>query len=77
MSFITTLGLGPQVAAAVDINPYKQGKFLPGTGHPVVSPESLVERPPEIVVVMNAVYSREVTLTLKALGLEPEILSLQ
>src|SRR5262249_44194411 len=28
VSFITTLGLGPEIAAAVDINPYKQGKFL-------------------------------------------------
>jgi SAM-dependent methyltransferase len=77
VSFITTLGLGQEVAAAVDINPYKQGKFLPGTGHPVVSPQSLVKRPPDMVVVMNAIYSREVALTLNSFGLEPEILSLQ
>jgi SAM-dependent methyltransferase len=77
VSFITTLGLGPEIAAAVDINPYKQGKFLPGTGHPVISPQFLVERPPQMVIVMNAIYHREVALTLKSLGLEPEVLSLQ
>jgi SAM-dependent methyltransferase len=77
VSFLTTLGLGREVQAAVDINPYKQGKFTPGTGHPVIAPEALVDQPPDLVVVMNPIYVPEVTHTLDSLGLKPEIVALQ
>ena len=33
VSFLTTNGLGAEVAQVIDINPFKQGKYLPGTGH--------------------------------------------
>ena len=32
VSFLTTLGLGEEVSAVVDINPYKQGKYMAGRG---------------------------------------------
>ena len=35
MAFLTTLGIEREVDCVVDINPYKQGKYLPGTGHEV------------------------------------------
>ena len=76
VSFLTTLGLTEEVALAVDINPYKQGKFMPGTGHPVVAPEALREQPPDLVIVMNPIYVGEITSSLRALGLEPEITAL-
>ena len=36
VSFMTTLGLGEQVAGVTDINPYRQGHYMPTTGpsHP-------------------------------------------
>ena len=76
VSFLTTLGLGPEVQAAVDINPYKQGKFTPGTAHPVIAPEALPELCPGTVIVMNPIYVSEVRNTLDSLGLAPELLSL-
>jgi 2-polyprenyl-3-methyl-5-hydroxy-6-metoxy-1,4-benzoquinol methylase len=75
VSFLTTLGLGEEVQAAVDINPYKQGKYTPGTGHPVISPQALLDRPPDFVIVMNSIYVAEVTRTLNSLGLKPEIVA--
>jgi SAM-dependent methyltransferase len=75
VSFLTTLGLGEEVDAAVDINPYKQGKYTPGTGHPVVSPQALLQQPPDLVIVMNAIYGNEVTQALNSLGLKPEIVA--
>lgn len=75
VSFLTTLGLGEEVVAAVDVNPYKQGKFTPGTGHPVIAPEKLVEAPPQLVVVMNPIYVNEVRLSLHSLGLAPEVVA--
>jgi hypothetical protein len=41
VSFLTTLDLNDQIDYVVDVNPYKHGKFIPGTGHAVKSPETL------------------------------------
>jgi SAM-dependent methyltransferase len=69
VAFLTTLASGGEVAYAVDINPYKQGKYLAGTGHEVLGPEALHERPPELVIAMNAVYVDEIGRQLSELGL--------
>jgi SAM-dependent methyltransferase len=73
VSFLTTLGLHDEVSAAVDINPHKQGYFMPGTGHEVLAPETLVERGIDVVVVMNPIYVEEIRSQLAGLGLNPEI----
>ena len=75
VSFLTTLGLGEEIRAAVDINPYKQGKFTPGTGHPVIAPEALRDLPPDLIIVMNPIYVEEIRRTLDGLGLAPEIVA--
>ncbi len=69
VAFLTTLATGGEVAYAVDINPFKQGKFLAGTGHEVLAPEALTGRPPDLVVAMNDVYLGEIRARLDALGL--------
>lgn len=76
VAFLTTLGLTDQVAYAVDINPHKQGMFMPGTGHAVVGPDSLHESPPDVVIVMNPVYLDEIQVALAAVGLTPEMVAL-
>jgi SAM-dependent methyltransferase len=76
VSFVTTLGLTEEIAAAVDINPYKQGKFIPGTGHPVIAPQALLKQPPDLVVVMNPIYVPEIKKGLEKMGLAPEIIAL-
>ncbi|VFU09330.1 2-polyprenyl-3-methyl-5-hydroxy-6-metoxy-1, 4-benzoquinol methylase [Methylocella tundrae] len=73
VSFLTTLGLDTEISAVVDVNPYKQGKFMPGAGHRVIAPSALVAEPPDLVIVMNPIYVAEITKTLNALGLKPEI----
>src|SRR6266436_5007430 len=56
VSFLTTLGLTEEVAAVVDVNSFKQGKFMPGTGHPVIAPKALINQPADLVIVMNPIY---------------------
>ena len=68
VSFLTTLGLGDEVSAVVDINPYKQGKYMAGTGHEIVAPGALRELRPELVVAMNPVYLDEIQRELDTLG---------
>ncbi len=75
VAFLTTLSSPQAVSAVVDINPYRQGTFLPGTGHPIVAPESLKEQPPDVVIVMNPVYRQEISDQLGALGVEARLLT--
>jgi SAM-dependent methyltransferase len=75
VAFLTTLGLQDEVAAVVDINPHKQGRFMPGSGQEIVPPARLREIAPDLVIVMNPVYTREIRENLAAMGLSPEILT--
>lgn len=75
VSFLTTNGLGPEVAQVIDINPFKQGRYLPGTGHLVSGPESLKQVPPDTVIVMNPIYLKEIGTVLAAMGLDPELVA--
>jgi SAM-dependent methyltransferase len=46
-------GVGPDlIEYAVDRNPHKQGKLLPGTGIPIHPPERLAETKPDYVVIL-------------------------
>jgi SAM-dependent methyltransferase len=74
VSFLTTLNLSDQIDYVVDVNPYKQGKFIPGTGHAVKSPETLRHDQPDYVILMNPVYEKEVRTQLQCMGLNPQIL---
>jgi hypothetical protein len=75
VAFLTTLGLGEEIACAVDINPHRHGYFMPGTGHRIVAPEELRKVRPDQVIVMNPIYRDEIGEQLRELGLEPELLT--
>ena len=49
---------------------------MPGTGHAVVGPQSLTERAPSLVIVMNPIYQREIENQLSEMGLHPELVAL-
>jgi SAM-dependent methyltransferase len=66
--------VGPNVTAIVDINPKKRGKFVAGTGQPIVAPEQLVASAPSTVVIMNPAYQSEIADTLRAMGIEAKLL---
>lgn len=73
VSFLTTLGLQDEVDCVVDINPYKQGKFMPGTGHEVIAPSALSDHEPSLVIVMNPIYVDEIRNETDKLHLSPRI----
>ena len=60
----------------VDINPYRQGHFLPGTGLSIVGPDFLADYRPDLVVIMNPIYRDEIARDLERMGLTPEIVTL-
>jgi SAM-dependent methyltransferase len=75
VSFLTTLGVRDEIDCVVDINPRKHGRFMPGSGHRIVGPETLRESRPDRVIVMNPVYIPEIRAQLHQMGLHPEIVS--
>jgi SAM-dependent methyltransferase len=74
VSFLTNLGLRDEIEYAVDINPFKTGKFMAGTGHEIVAPEFLRQYRPDLVVAMNPIYLAEIRAKLDELGLTPELI---
>ena len=76
VSFLTTLGVGDSIDCAVDINPHRQGYYMPTTGQRIVSPETLKEYRPDVVIIMNAIYREEIAADLDRMALRPEILAL-
>lgn len=73
VSFLTTLGITSELQYVVDINPHRQGMFMPGTGHAIVSPDFLANYKPDRVVIMNPIYRDEIAVMLKERGVEAVI----
>ncbi len=49
----------------VDLNPNKQGQFLPGTGHPIIGYQELPPRGVTDAILMNPNYQKEILALLK------------
>lgn len=76
VSFCTTLELSNEISCAVDINPQKAYTFLPGSGHPVITPDHLREVNPHIVIMMNPIYEVEIRNTCTQMGLYPQFIKI-
>lgn len=75
VAFLTALNIQKEIKYAVDINPYKHGTYMAGTGQEIVAPEFLREYEPEVVIVMNPVYLDEIKRDLSGMGLTPELMA--
>ena len=70
---MTALDSHHAVSRAVDINPIKAGTFLAGSGVEVIAPGSLTSPPPDHVIIMNPIYTPEISSQLSGLLLDPQI----
>lgn len=58
------------IDCVVDLNPNKQGRYIPGTGHPIVAPADLPGRAVRNAVLMNPNYREENLRLLADAGIE-------
>ena len=58
----------------VDINPNKQGCFVPGTGHAIVAPAALAQRNVRNIILMNPNYALENRALLAAAGCDANLI---
>jgi SAM-dependent methyltransferase len=73
VAFLNTVGIQDEIEFIVDINPYRQGKYLPGSGKLIVAPRFLKKYRPDVVIAMNPIYLDEIQNDLNSLGLKPEL----
>ena len=75
VTFLNLLNLQNEVEYAVDINPRKHNKFIPGTGQKIVPPDYMAVYQPDIVIVMNPLYQQEIQETLSQMNLHSQLLT--
>jgi len=75
VAFLTTIGADAGIEHVVDINTFRQGHFMAGTGQEIVAPDFLAGCPPDVVIIMNPMYRTEIEADLARLGLQPEVLT--
>jgi len=64
-----------EIEYAVDINPFREGKYMAGTGQEIVSPAFLKRYKPDLAIAMNPIYQPEIKADLEKLGLSTEVVS--
>ena len=74
VAFLTTLDIHDEIEYAVDINPFKQGTYMAGTGQEIVAPDFLMDYKPDIVIVMNPIYFDEIQQELDGMGVRAELM---
>lgn len=62
------------IDCVVDLNPNKQGRYIPGTGHPIVAPADLPRRGVSSAVLMNPNYREENLRLLADAGIELDLI---
>lgn len=73
VGFLAAVRSDGLVHSAVDLNERRQGRYLPGTGLPVIAPDALRALRPAHVVLMNPVYRDEVQAALSRLGVDAQL----
>ncbi|MGB5748258.1 MAG: class I SAM-dependent methyltransferase [Desulfobacterales bacterium] len=72
ITFMNVLPGAAAIDCVIDINPHKQGLYVPGTGQQVVSPERLPEIRPDVIIVMNPLYLDEIDQMITDLNLRKD-----
>lgn len=77
VSFLTTLKIEQEVQYVVDINPYRQGTYMAGTGQRIMAPEFLLKYRPRYIIIMNSIYKNEIQTELEQWGLHSQLMTME
>jgi hypothetical protein len=73
VAFLSALRPADEIPYLVDINPRRQGLFLPRTGHAVRAPESLGAAPPDALLITNPAFEAEIRGQASRLGFRGDV----
>jgi SAM-dependent methyltransferase len=74
INFMNLVKSSQFIPYVVDINPSRQGGYIPGTGQQVVAPTFLREYCPDVIVLTNPTYAQEVQEQVVNMGLRCDFL---
>lgn len=74
--FLNAIGAEDVFSWAVDINPDRQNRYVPGSGQPIVSPARLQTLRPDAVVITNPLYESEIRNAVAELHLKCDFLTI-
>jgi SAM-dependent methyltransferase len=74
VTFANLLDLGGKISYIVDISPKKEGSYVAGSGQKIVPPHFLTAYKPDLVIVMNAIYEKEIREIVRKMGIDPRII---
>ncbi len=63
------------IDCVVDLNPAKQGGYVPGTGHPIIDYREIPKRGVQAAVVMNPNYTEEIVALLRDAGIPCKVVT--
>ena len=75
VAFLSAMRNPEAIEYVVDINPYRQGYYMPGTGQKIVSPEFLKEYKADVVIAMNSIYCAEIQRSLNQMDSNARLLA--
>jgi SAM-dependent methyltransferase len=73
VTFLNSFDKNPPIEFIVDINPRKQGLFIPRTGQEIISPNALKKYQPDGIILLNPLYAREIRSQVEAIGVRTKI----
>jgi SAM-dependent methyltransferase len=73
VSFLNSVGQESGIRYAVDSNPTRHGRFIPGSAQQIVSPAFLADYRPDAVILSNRAYDKEIRHQIANIGINPEI----
>jgi hypothetical protein len=76
VSLLSSLKPDMEYLHVVDINPHRHGRFLPGSGLEIHSPDSLRRVQPQLVIAMNSIYLGEIRSALDELSVPATLMGL-
>ena len=69
VTFLNTCPSASSIEFVAEINPAKQGKFVPGSAQQIVAPEDLIQIQPDVIIISNAIYEQEIRDQARQMGL--------
>jgi hypothetical protein len=76
VGFLTNFADLELIDYVVDINPNMENNYIPGIGSKYVQPEFLRDYQPDVVIIMNGVYKKEISQMINEMGFSPAIYTL-
>ena len=73
VAFLSALRPGEEIPRLVDINPRRQGLFMPVTGQEVAAPDRLADDPPDAVLITNPAFASEIRGQAESLGYRGDV----